>query len=169
MATAGIRGPGKYSGVVIFDRWGGCILFSGVYLMYVSERVKDQLREYEGQAVEVDALKVYQPMNPGDGLIRELRILGPAKAPVGYTVEGIKLDARPMAIKGSRMGVELTITNQTERPAIILSPQIGFAVLSQKIDDLSSPFDPSDGPSTAVITRTNVLLASSTRGIGVGE
>jgi hypothetical protein len=51
-ANAGIRGRGKYSGVVVFDRWDGCILFSGVYLMYVSERVKDQLREYDGQAIE---------------------------------------------------------------------------------------------------------------------
>src|SRR5579863_6398400 len=80
-AIGGIRGPGKYSGVVIFDRWGGCILFSGVYLMYVSDSVKDQLREYEGQAIEIDALidalEVKQPINPGDGLIRRLKILGP--------------------------------------------------------------------------------------------
>lgn len=55
-AVGGIRGPGKYSGVVIFDKWGGCILFSGVYLMYVSDSVKDQLRGYEGQAIEIDAL-----------------------------------------------------------------------------------------------------------------
>lgn len=115
--------------MVIFDRWGGCILFSGVYLMYISESTKEKLRDYEGQAIEVDALKVNQPMNPGDGLIRELKVLGPAKAPVGYTVEGIKLDAQPKAIPGSRMGVELTITNQTERPAIILSSRIGFAVI----------------------------------------
>jgi hypothetical protein len=33
LADAGIRATGKYSGVVIYDRWGGCILFSGVYLM----------------------------------------------------------------------------------------------------------------------------------------
>lgn len=137
--------------------------------MYISESTKEKLRDYEGQAIEVDALKVNQPMNPGDGLIRELKVLGPAKAPVGYTVEGIKLDAQPKAIPRSRMGVELTITNQTERPAIILSSRIGFAVLSMKIDDPSSPFDLSDGPSTAVITHTNVLLASSTRGIGVGQ
>jgi len=51
--SAGIRDPGKYNGVVIFDRWGGCVLFSGVYLLYVSEAVKNQLRPYEGQAVRV--------------------------------------------------------------------------------------------------------------------
>src|SRR5215469_3796731 len=96
-AIGGIRGPGKYSGVVIFDRWGGCILFSGVYLMYVSDSVKDQLREYEGQAIEIDALEVNQPTNPGDGLIRHLKILGPAESKQAwYTVEGISLDAQPV-------------------------------------------------------------------------
>src|SRR6516225_5196465 len=88
VANAGIRAPGKYSGVVIFDRWGGCILFSGVYLMYISDSVKEQLREYEGQAVEIDALEVNQPTNPGDGLIRRLKILGPAQSKQAwYTVE----------------------------------------------------------------------------------
>ena len=42
LAIAGIRGPGIYNGVVIFDRWGACYLYSGVYLMPVSEKVKDR-------------------------------------------------------------------------------------------------------------------------------
>ena len=99
LANAGIRAPGKYSGVVIYDRWGGCILFSGVYLMYVSEAVKGQLRPYTGEAVEIDALAVVQPTNPGDGLIRKLKVLGPAgpnKTP--FTFDDIKLDAQPKAI-----------------------------------------------------------------------
>src|SRR5690349_24452373 len=75
---AGIRGPGRYSGVVFFDRWGGCILFSGVYLMYISEEVKDSLRSYEGQAIGIDAQQVVQPLNPGDGLIKRFKIVGPA-------------------------------------------------------------------------------------------
>ena len=68
-ATGGICAAGKYSGVVFFDRWGGCIFFSGVYLMYISEETKENLREYDGQAIEIDALQVVQPVNPGDGLI----------------------------------------------------------------------------------------------------
>ena len=99
-ANAGIRGPGKYSGVVIFDRWDGCILFSGVYLMYISERVKDQLREYDGQAIELDALEVFQPKNPGDGLIQKLKVLGPAPPSNSpFTFEGISLDAQPRPLR----------------------------------------------------------------------
>jgi hypothetical protein len=111
-ANAGIRGPGKYSGVVIFDRWDGGILFSGIYLMYISETVKNQLRKYDGQAIEIDALDVVQPTNPGDGLIRRLIVLGPAESKGWYSVEGLKLVAQPIATEGSRTSIEPTITNE---------------------------------------------------------
>src|SRR5215472_8656756 len=166
-ANAGIRGPGKYSGVVVFDRWDGCILFSGVYLMYVSERVKDQLRSYDGQAIELNALEVIQPTNPGDGLIRKLQVLGPAppsKSP--FTFEGISLDARAVAVKDVRAAIELKITNESDTPAKIDTSQIGFVVLSEKIVGVQTP---SDGPSTAVITRSNVFLGKGTFGFGDGE
>jgi hypothetical protein len=146
LANAGIRAPGKYSGVVIYDRWGGYILFSGVYLMYISETVKDQLRPYAGDAVEIDALAVVQPTNPGDGLIRKLKVLGPAgqnKTP--FTFDAIKLDVQPKAVVGSRMGVELTIANENDTPARIDSSQLGFVLLSERVEGATSP---SDGPST---------------------
>jgi hypothetical protein len=167
LSNAGIRGPGKYSGVVIFDRWGGCILFSGVYLMYVSEAVKDQLRPYEGQAVEIDAIEVAQPTNPGDGLIRKLKVLGvagPNRTP--FTFDEIKLDAQPKAVVGSRMGVELTLTNENDTPARIDSSQLGFALLSERIAGATSP---SDGPSVAVITRTNVFYGKGTWVVGAND
>jgi hypothetical protein len=165
-ANAGIRAPGKYSGVVIFDRWGGCILFSGIYLMYISETVKNQLRQYDGQAIEIDALDVFQPNNPGDGLIRRLSVLGPAESQGWYSVEGLKLVAQPIATEGSRTSLELTITNEGNAPTKINSSQIGFVLLSQKVEGLSTP---SDGPSTAVITRANVFLGKGTWGLGTGE
>jgi hypothetical protein len=43
-----IRGPGKYNGVVVFDRWDGCHLYSGGYIMEISEKVKGVLRPYAG-------------------------------------------------------------------------------------------------------------------------
>jgi len=166
-ANAGIRGPGKYSGVVIFDRWGGCILFSSVYLMYISEAVKDQLRPYDGQPIELDALEVIQPTNPGDGLIRKLMVLGPApKSKSPFTFDGIKLTAQPVAVKGERAALELTVTNEGDAPAKIDSSQIGFVLLSEKIAGAPTP---SDGPSTAVITRSNVFTGKGTWGLGIGE
>ena len=166
-ANAGMRGPGKYSGVVIFDRWGGCILFSSVYLMYISETVKDQLRPYDGQAIELDALEVIQPTNPGDGLIQKLKVLGPApQSNRPFTFDGITLTAQPVAVKGERAAIELTITNEGDAAARIDSSQIGFTLLSEKIAGAPTP---SDGPSMAVITRSNVFTGKGTWGLGTGE
>src|SRR6266481_7680003 len=74
--VAGIRGTGKYNGVVFYDRWDNCYLFSGIYLMYVSDAVKEALRPYRGESIEIDAKEVYQPMNPGDGLIKKFVFVG---------------------------------------------------------------------------------------------
>ena len=63
--------------------------------MYISETVKDQLKQYEGQAVEIDALEVVQPDDPGDGLIRRLKVLGPAETKqTWYTLEGNTLNVQ---------------------------------------------------------------------------
>lgn len=165
--NAGIRAPGKYSGVVIFDQWGGCILFSGVYLMYIAEAVKDQLRPYEGQAIELDALEVVQRTNPGDGLIRKLKVLGPAPASLSpFSFDGIELNAQPTTLEGSRAAIELTVTNDGATPARIDSSQIGFVLLSEKIAGARTP---SNGPSTAVITRTSVFTGHGTRKVGTDE
>ena len=76
VCEAGIRSTGKYCGVAVFDRWDGCTLYSGAYVMYVSEKTKEGLRKYAGQAVAIDAKEVDQPHNPGDGLIGKFEYLG---------------------------------------------------------------------------------------------
>ena len=80
-ATAGIRGPGKYSGVVVFDRWDTCYLVSGPYVMYIATGEKERLRAYSGVAVEIDATDVFQPINPGDGLIKKFGTIALAPEP----------------------------------------------------------------------------------------
>ena len=156
-AIAGIRAPGKYSGVVFFDRWGSCILFSGVYLMYISEEAKDQLRAYEGQAIEIDAKEVLQVINPGNGLIKRLTVLGPAHPKhAGYTLEDIKLEAQLIAVNPPYVTISLTVINDSDTAAKISSPEIGFALFAPKSIS-PSPLSVADGPSTAVITRTDIL------------
>ncbi len=78
VAHAGIRGPGKYCGVVVFDRWDTCFPLSGPYITYVSDSVKNDLRPYKGKAMQVDASNVFQAENPGDALIRKYELIGPA-------------------------------------------------------------------------------------------
>jgi hypothetical protein len=93
-SPAGIRAPGKYCGAVFFDRWGGCYLYSGIYLTYVSESIKDELRSHAGEWVQVDATEVWQPINPGDARINKIRSV--AGAPAGrnwVALDGIVLRA----------------------------------------------------------------------------
>lgn len=54
---------------------------SGSYVMYISGDQKERLRRYAGVAVQIDATAVQQPINPGDGLIREFEFLGLAPEP----------------------------------------------------------------------------------------
>jgi hypothetical protein len=135
--------------------------------MYVSETIKDQLRPYEGKAIELDALEVVQRNNPGDALIRKLKVLGPAppnRRP--FEFDDIKLNAQPIAVEGSRRAIELTVTNEGDSPAKIDSSEIGFVLLSERI---AGALTPSDGPSTALITRTNVFFGKGTWQLGTGD
>lgn len=156
---AGIRGPGKYAGIVIFDRWDNCILFSGIYLMYISENVKEGLRPSEGQAVQIDATDVVQPINPGDGLIRKYRLLGPAPvmthSAVPIVPERVVLTAKGSTTKDGPPQVSVEVRNEGNESVSILTSEIGIALLAKK-EGYVWPFDPSDGASRAVITRAGV-------------
>jgi hypothetical protein len=155
-AFGGTRGPGKYAGVVIFDRWNTCYLYSGTYLMYIAEDQKEKLRRYAGKSILIDARKVYQPVNPGDGLITELKYLGKARVKEDLPdVEGLKLTVAIKSENGSsHLKFELSIENQGDKAVEIDTGEIAPTVFGEKASD--DPFSPSDGKSEAKITRYNL-------------
>jgi hypothetical protein len=157
---AGIRGPGKYSGVVIFDRWDTCFLLSGTYVTYISSKPKNELRPYEGKAVQIDASDVYQPMNPGDALIRQITAIRPA--PVVHrwaTIDGLQLSTESDFGRHGAPTFLIEIHNTTgNNAADIDASQIGPPLMGKKRGRI---FDPSDGDSVAGITRTDFLHPSS--------
>lgn len=160
-AYGGIRGPGAYCGVVVFDRWDTCFLLSGHFIMYVSQNVKNVLRSYKGQAVQVDAFEVFQPLNPGDGLIRAYKIMGSAPD----THQWAKLDGLEFLVE-SDFGPQgtpsfvLRIRNIGNETVRVVSSEIGPTLLSQKTVCEIGPFDPSDGDSVPVITRVSLSDSS---------
>jgi hypothetical protein len=164
-AVGGIRGPGKYSGVVIFDRWDGCYLYGGAYLMEVSEKVKEMLRPFAGQAMLIDAKEVFQPMNPGDGLITKLQVLGPAPEPVatGFgrpsMLEGLSLTVTASFGQDDGDELILRLRNTSDRGREIDTNGLAPTLLAKK-QGLEC-FDPSDGPSYAAVTRTNINFMHS--------
>jgi hypothetical protein len=160
-----IRGPGKYSGVVIFDRWDGCHLYSGAYVMEISEKVKEKLRPFVGQAMLIDAEEVFQPINPGDGLITKLQVIGTAEEPVkaGFgsppALEGLSLKAIPNF--GAQGGDELILrlSNAGDSRRAIDTSALAPTLLAKK-QGLEC-LEPSDGPSYVAVTRTNVNFLNS--------
>jgi hypothetical protein len=149
--VAGIRGPGKYNGVVFYDRWdNNCYLFSGVYLMYISDSLKETLRPFRGRSMEIDAKEVHQPMNPGDGLIKEFAVIGESKDnPRTPSIRGIELRATVSKVAG-QMRATIAIRNSGPKDISIDAHALGIAVMAH-----DKPFFicPSDGTACAVLTR----------------
>ena len=174
IANGGIRAPGKYTGVVIFDRWDSCYLYSGVYLMEVSERVKESLRPYRDQAIIIDAKEVLQPVNPGDGLITKLKVLGPAKdqteeTPFGLPVlGGLSLKVTSNLPNGQPNELLIELRNDGTKRRVIHLDALGPTLLSKRGGsgrDFECPGLESvltDGHSYPAITRWNAGNSSAT-------
>jgi len=152
-AGAGLRVPGKYSGVVVFDQWDTCFLLSGPYITYISDRVKNELRPYAGRAMQVYASDVFQPMNPGDALIRKYKIIGPAPAAQSWLVlDGLELTAESDFGPRGIPTFAIHIRNTNKTLVLVHTAEIGPTLLGT--NGLAfRPFSPSDGESTAWITR----------------
>ena len=145
------RIPGEYRGVVLFDRWDGCVLYDGVYLSYVAEAVKEELRPYAGRFVRLDVTGIFQPINPGDGRIEAFRNLVPYPGEArGAATEFHFETAARFGDDGP--GVSIRAENAGRAPASVRTAELA-PTLWRKRGDEPSYLDPSDGPSAVLITR----------------
>jgi len=161
--NAGIRGPGKYCGIPIFDRWDGCTLYDGVFVMYFAEDVKESLRSYAGKPIQIDAKKVVQILNPGDGVINELEYLGPA--PDGLRTSDMKGVVLVSSVKLQEDGkpvARMTIENNSKGQRRFFSTDLSFTVL-MKCAPLKGSYPASNGRSFALITRQSFYIGGSSR------
>ena len=154
-----IRGPGKYHGVVVVDRWDGCAICYGSTVNYIAEKLKPKLRHLAGQPVELDARKVRQPVNPGEARIDEAVHLGPAKPrPDVPSSEGLTLSSRLDLRDGEGPAVVMTLTNSGDRDREVSSAWWNFVVFAKKGSGSHHALDPADGPSFAVITGQTFVI-----------
>jgi hypothetical protein len=168
LANAGKRAAGKYCGTVIFDRWDGCTLYSGIYVMYISEAVKGKLRHYRGKSIQIDAKVVEQPINPGDGLIKDLVYLGPAPPTQNWVrLEGLSLRVAPAFTQGERPRLTIALENPGPREVEVFSSEFAPTLLMKKAGKHST-WGPADGPSVAVITRQSFRVGDAPRISGRG-
>jgi hypothetical protein len=157
---AGLRGPGKFSGRVIFDRWDGCCLYSGVYITYVSEAVKEGLRERADQWVQVDASKVSQPHNPGDGLIQAFKYLGPAppSRSTWINTHDVELTVTPIFGGDRAPRFSIQVTNRGEGEVKLFNNELAPTLFAERKPKL---FSAPDGPSVAWVTRQGFVISGS--------
>ncbi|MBV9469296.1 MAG: hypothetical protein JOZ57_08625, partial [Abitibacteriaceae bacterium] len=152
VSYGGLLGPGTYYGVVVFDRWDGCTLYNGVFLMYIAEQVKSQLRPYSNQAIQINATDVLQPRNPGDALIRKFVYMGSAPAnPDWLNKPGLKLKTIPAFKNGEKPSVIIEIVNTGQQELEINSHDLAPTLLTQRVSKFAR-FSSSDGPSFALCT-----------------
>ncbi len=167
---AGERLPGKYCGVVVFDRWDGCTLYSGIYVMYVSEKVKESLRLYAGKAIQIDAKEVYQPNNPGDGRIGRFEYLGTAPPERNWVqAEGIRLESSVKVRDDGKPVASIIVENAGKDSVKLFSQELALTLLMKR-NISERDWSVSDGPSFALITRQSFEIGGSEpRWEGKGE
>jgi len=155
--TAGERGPDKYQGTVLFDRWDACSIYSGVSVMYVSKSVKEKLRPLNGQRVLINAKEVYQPKNPGDGLIKELEVVWPIPK---NSREWVKFDGLTLKItvssdKEGKPVVTIKLRNTSDKPIEILSDEWTPTLFTR---GEAKKWTPYDDASFALVTRVSFQI-----------
>lgn len=162
-ASAYLFGPGKYCGVVVFDRWGTCYLLSGPYINYVASNVKSPLARYKGQAIQIDASKVGYAGRE-DPLILKYKILGSAPEPKGITIAGLKLAAIPAFGRYIRPQFLIEIRNAGKSPVKVERDLLGIFLFDDKAEE-SRPGD----DSSALISRTGIEDASRISTVQIGD
>ncbi len=168
-AYPAMRGPGKYSGVVVFDRWDGCILYGGPHIMYIAETVKEDLREYEGNFVRIMAKKIYQVFS-GEARIDELVYLGsgPEKGNPAR-LSNVKLLCLCGFGDGEPPSILVNLINTSDKEEIqISSEELAPTLLRKKTVSVDSSAAPSDGPSCALVTCKTFWIGEASRSEGQG-
>lgn len=161
--SAGIIGPGKYTGAVVFDRWGGCIFYRAIHVLYISEQVKAQLRPHAREVIEINATDVHQPMNPGDALIKQFTVIGPS--PAGRNewakAEGLELSNLWVARGGELPRIRIQVINRSKQDREIFSQALAPTLL-MRAPQARIGFEPFDGPAFALITRQAFEVLANT-------
>lgn len=124
--------------------------------MYVSEKTKEALRKYEGQSIVLDAKEVYQPINPGDGLIGKFKILKILSTKDQWQPVGLSLTVTPQFQNGSSKFV-IEIGNSGRANAQVSMGALALTLLGLKQQNM---FSPSDGKSDAWLTRQPLKFPS---------
>jgi hypothetical protein len=125
-------------------------------MTYISQAVKEQLRPYAGQAIQIDVAEITQPMNPGDGLVKSYVILGEAPDDPGDPIANkIEIKAEPAFDGKSAPMFDITVRNISLERVSVSPSELGPTLLGV---NRGVSFSASDGKSVAWITRSDLEL-----------
>jgi hypothetical protein len=152
---ADVRPMHNYEGTVVFDRWGGCLLSSGDYAMYVSEKVRQNLLPYDGKAIQVKAAGYDFITDSGD-----IRIAPGSQN--GIYPASLRLKTFPAFQKGIKPSIIIEIINVSKRQLQIASENLA-PILLTKVSPQSARYAPQDSPSFALITNQKFWISGKSR------
>jgi hypothetical protein len=153
VCQAAERGQGRYSGVVVFDRWGGCTLASGVYVTAISEAVKEKLKSQTGKCVDLDVIDVVPPRNGSEGLIKELKVLGATPARNQFDApDGLQIAVRSNFAEGKPAAFVIRVKNNSSKEINVSLESLAPTLLGHR-DAAKHNAGPADGPSKVLFTR----------------
>jgi hypothetical protein len=137
--------------------------------MYLSETVKEGLRQYSGQAIQIDAKEVYQPMNPGDGRIGKFDYLGPAPETRSWvSLKGVRLRTRVKASDDGKAIASITVEDEGYDSVKLFSSELALTLLKKR-EVRARDWTPSDGPSFALVTRQDLGTCWKSNGVNNGQ
>jgi len=115
--------------------------------------VKEKLRPYAGQAIQIDVTEILQPMNPGDALVKAYAILGDPPDGHDDSIAKIEIEVRS-AFDGENSPIfDVTLRNASVEKAGVSPSAVGLTLLGINQGML---FSASDGKSVAWITRADL-------------
>ena len=134
-SLAAILGPGTYEGQFTTDRWGQQVLHNGVSDLFLSDKVAQQLKVYEGKLLKVEVKKMYQPMNPGGGIIESIGNVVVKKE----TATSLKINIKTAKVKrGQGATLHLALQNVSKKQIEITPWELTLSIVTNK------PFSNSD-------------------------
>jgi hypothetical protein len=125
-----IIAPGVYCGYLIEDRWGRDLFHNGPQHLFVSEDVAWQLRKKRNKPLRLEVSKMYQPMNPGTGMIQGVESVSICE-PVP---RGLWLSIKPELEhirRGEGLRVELTLRNTSDTTIRVFGENLGVALVAK--------------------------------------
>jgi hypothetical protein len=157
-ASAFLAGPGVYCGVVVFDRWGNCLLIEGPHIFYISEKVKSDLLPYQNQAMQLDASDIRQSGSHAQYVsILKYKIIGPAPNTHRWaTVDGLQLIAANDFGPAAKPRFVVEIRNTGKISIKVDRSQIGIVLLNSAAPDPTT----ADQVPAALMSGTGIDSAS---------